>query len=842
MRIAACVLTAAGIWFLPPGAAHPLHAAKPQPPSAAAPARTSSRAPHRALLDRYCVTCHNDRLKTAGLALDTLDLKRVGEFPEVWEKVVRKLRAGVMPPSGRPRPDQPAYDGLATWLETALDRAARANPDPGRTEPFHRLNRAEYQNVIRDLLALDIDITERLPPDDASYGFDNIAGVLKMSPTLMDRYLSVSRHISRIAVGGPVSAQNVDTFRIRPDYPQDHRLEGLPFGTRGGTRIRHTFPVDATYVIQVRLSRRAGNGANEDVPRFDDSHDLELSVDGVRVRMFTLAGEPAPPEQLRGDYGNAARRDLDASWQARLPMRAGPREIQVAFLARSSVVDDTDVRLPFERPIHYSDERRQPYLGEVVITGPFDAAGPGDTPSRRRIFVCQPHDAGARRDEGPRDGADRSEPPVHAAAPVGAGPRPAEASCARTILTALARRAYRRPVADADLKPLLAFYHEGRTSGGFDEGIQRALEFLLVSPDFLFRVERDPEDVPPNTAYLVSDLELATRLSFFLWSSIPDRELFDLASGGVLRRPAVLEQQVRRMLADPRSKALVSNFAAQWLFLRNLPAVTPDPRLFPDFDEGLREALRRETELFVESIIREDRNVTEFLTADYTFVNERLARHYGIPHVQGSHFRRIMFQGGDPRGGLLGHGSILTVTAYPHRTSPVLRGKWVLENILGTPPPPPPPNVPSLADTPGAAQALSMRERMAQHRSNPTCAACHAMMDPPGLSLEHFDAVGRWRAVDASFAPIDASGVLPDGTTFDGVAGLRQALLRRPEQFISTLAEKMLTYALGRGVEYYDAPALRAILRDAARDDHRFSSLVLAIVNSTPFQMRRTSS
>ncbi len=565
MKIAACVLTAAGIWFLPPGAAHPLHAANPQPLVAIAPGPTPSSAPHRALLDRYCVTCHNDRLRTADLALDTLDLEHVGQAPEVWEKVVRKLRAGVMPPAGRPRPDQPAYDGLATWLETALDHAAAASPDPGRTEPFHRLNRAEYRNAVRDLLALDIDITARLPPDDASYGFDNIAGVLKMSPTLMDRYLS----------------------------------EGSTRGSSG------------------------------------------------------------------------------------------------------------------------------------------------------------------------------------------------------------------------------------------------ALEFLLISPDFLFRVERDPEAVPPKTAYRVSDLELATRLSFFLWSSIPDAELLDLAVQGELRRRAELERQVRRMLADPRSSALVSNFAAQWLFLRNLPALTPDPRLFPDFDEGLREAMRLETELFVESIIREDRNVTEFLTADYTFVNERLARHYGIPHVQGSHFRRITVPGGT-RGGLLGQASILTVTAYPHRTSPVLRGKWVLENILGTPPPPPPPDVPPLEETPGAAQALSMRERMVQHRSSPTCAACHAIMDPPGLSLEQFDAVGRWREVDASFAPIDATGGLPDGTTFDGVAGLRQALLSRPEQFISTLSEKMLTYALGRGVEYYDAPALRAIFEDAAPDDYRFSSLVLGIVNSTPFQMRRT--
>ena len=812
MRIAISVLSGAAICVLLPGATDSLRAANPNLASAAAPAPEAS-AEHRALLDRYCVTCHNERLKTAGLALDALDLEHVGASAEVWERVVRKLRAGVMPPAGRPRPDHHAYDDLATWLEAELDRATEAYPNPGRTEPFHRLNRAEYRNAVRDLLALDVDIAEWLPPDDASYGFDNIAGVLKMSPTLMDRYLAASRRISRLAVGTPVTGRRVDTYRFRPDAPQDHRLEGLPFGTRGGANIRHTFPVDGIYVIHTRLSRRAGNGTNEDIATFDASHDIELSLDGARVEVFTLAGSPTTEEEARALdlYGGTDRKHLDERWQVRLPVKAGPRDIQVTFLARSSVVDDTDMRLPFERPIHYSDERRQPYLGAVVISGPFDSSGSGDTPSRRRIFVCQPSSA-------------NDDP-----------------ACARAILEALAKRAYRRPVTDADLEPLLAFYREGATSAGFDAGIQRALEFLLVSPEFLFRVERDLEHVPRNTAYRISDLELASRLSFFLWSSIPDAELLELATRGELHRPEVIAQQVRRMLADPRSEALVDNFAAQWLFLRNLPAVTPDPRQFPDFDEGLRDAMRRETELFVESIIREDRAVTDFLTADYTFVNERLARHYGIPHLQGSHFRRITVAG-DARGGLLGHASILTVTAYPHRTSPVLRGKWVLENILGTPPPPPPPDVPPLEDTPGAAQELSMRERMAQHRSNPTCAACHAMMDPPGLSLENFDAIGRWRSVDASFSPIDVSGVLPDGTTFDGAAGLRQALLGRPEQFITTLTEKLLTFALGRGVEHYDAPAVRGILRDAARDDHRFSALVLAIVNSTPFQMRRTSS
>ena len=813
MRIATSALTAVGIWVLLPGATDSLRAANPHPPQATASAPTETGAAHRALLDRYCVTCHNDRLQTAGLALDTLDLNHIDDSAEIWEKVVRKLRAGAMPPAGRPRPDRAAYDGLTTWLETSLDSAAAANPNPGRTEPFHRLNRAEYRNAARDLLALDLDIAEWLPPDDASYGFDNIAGVLKMSPTLMDRYLAAARHISRLAVGTPVSGQQVDTYRLRPDAPQDRHLDGLPFGTRGGAKIRHIFPVDGVYLIHARLSRPYGTATTENIARFDVSHDLELSVDGARVEVFKLAGAPTGEEEgsQPEQYGDAGRKDLDRDWQVRLPVKAGPRDIQVTFLARSSIVDDTDYRLPFERPLHYVDERRQPYLGEVVIRGPFDSSGPGDTPSRRRIFVCQPDSA----DDDP--------------------------ACARTILETLANRAYRRPVTDADLAPLLALYQEGATSAGFDAGIQRALDLLLVSPEFLFRVERDAEHVPPNTAYRISGLELASRLSFFLWSSIPDAELLDLAVAGELAEPAVLDRQVRRMLADPRSEALVTNFAAQWLFLRNLPAITPDLRRFPDFDERLREAMRRETELFVKHIIREDRPVTEFLTADYTFVNERLARHYGITHVQGSHFRRIAIAD-EARRGLLGHASILTVTAYPHRTSPVLRGKWVLENLLGTPPPPPPADVPPLEDTPGATQELSMRERMAQHRSNPTCAACHAIMDPPGLSLEHFDAIGRWRSVDASFSPIDASGVLPDGATFDGAAGLRQALLGRPELFFTTLTEKLLTYALGRGIEYYDAPAVRAILRDAARDDHRFSSLVLAIVNSAPFRMRRTPS
>jgi uncharacterized protein DUF1592/uncharacterized protein DUF1588/uncharacterized protein DUF1585/uncharacterized protein DUF1587/uncharacterized protein DUF1595 len=739
--------------------------------------------PERQLIQRYCVSCHNQRLKIAGLTLDTLDVTDVSTARETWEKVVRKLRAGAMPPANAPRPEKAVYEHLTASVEAALDRVAAAHPRPGRIEPFHRLNRAEYQNAVRDLLGVDVDVTSMLPPDDASYGFDNIAGVLKVSPTLLERYLSAAQKISRLAVGTAPPFPSVDVFRIQDDFPQDDRLEGLPFGTRGGARIRYTFPMNAEYLIQVRLSRYANNGATEDVPRFAESHDLELSIDDAPVRTFTLAGEP----QARAP--RTSRRDLDADWQVRIPVQAGPRAVKVTFLKKSSAVDET-LRLPFLRPIHYVDGRYEPYLGKVTITGPFDASGPGDTPSRRRVFVCQPR---TKSDELP---------------------------CARKIFSTLARRAYRGPVSDEDLQLLMPFFERGRRAGGFDEGIESGVELLLVSPKFLFRAEHEASERGTARVARIGQLELASRLSFFLWSSIPDDELLDLAMKGTLANPAVLDRQVRRLLADSRSEALVTNFAGQWLFLRNLPTTTPDPRLFPDFDESLRVALRRETELFFDSILRDDRNVMEFLTADYTFVNERLAKHYGILGVTGSDFRRI------------------TVTAYPHRTSPVRRGKWILENMLGTPPPPPPPDVPPLDEKQGGADVRSMRERMQQHRANAVCASCHAIMDPPGLALENFDAIGRWRRVDDGYRPIDASGSFADGTTFDGVGGLRHALLSRSDQFVATLAEKLLTYALGRGLEFYDAPAVRGVVRDARANGYRFSSIIVGIVNSLPFQFR----
>ncbi len=790
-----------------------LHAA---PSAGQSTAETADATSQRALLDQYCVTCHNERLQTAGLTLDALDVTNVAADAEVWEKVVRKLRAGAMPPAPRPRPDDATYDGFATWLETELDRASAADPNPGRTEAFHRLNRAEYRNVIRDLLALDVDVAELLPADDGSYGFDNIAGVLGISPTLLERYLSAAKKVSRLAVGNPELPPTALTYHLAADYTQDDRIDGLPFGSRGGIAIPYNFPLDAEYVIRLRL----GRDTLDALAAFEVPHDLDVSLDGDHLETFTV-GEPPPANAGRRspEYREWRERQLhaDDDWVVRVPVRAGPRTLRAAFRKKTSAYPET-LRQPYLRPYTNTtggDTRYQPYLKSVVITGPYEASGAPPveaTPSRERIFTCRP----LSRD------------------------REAELSCVRDILSTLARRAYRRPVTSRDLDVLLGFYDDGRNDGGFEAGIELALRRLLASPEFLFRVERDPAGVEPGTNYRLSDLELASRLSFFLWSSIPDDALLDLAAAGQLHDPAVLEAEVRRMLADDRAAALVENFAGQWLYLRNVPALAPDENLFPDFGEALRRAMQRETELFVTSVMREDRSVLELLTADYTFVNERLARHYGMPNVYGSHFRRVTLDN-DARRGLLGHGSILSATAYPTRTSPVLRGKWVLENLLGTPPPLPPPDVPALEET-SDGRALSMREAMEQHRANPVCASCHRLMDPPGFALEQFDAVGRYRTRSEANAAIDASGALPDGTAFEGAAGLRAALMQRPHLFVTTLTEKLMTYALGRGVEHFDAPAIRAIAHEAGQTDHRFSSLILGIVRSAPFQMRRSPS
>ena len=777
----------------------------------------TAAAPGRALLDRYCVACHNERLRTAGLRLDAADPANVAADPALWEKVVRKLRAGAMPPAPRPRPDEAAYARFVEGLETRLDAAAAADPNPGRTEAFHRLNRAEYRNAVRDLLDLDVDVAELLPADDGSYGFDNVAGVLGVSPTLLERYLTAAKRVSRLAVGGPGLPPTALTFRRAADDAQDARLAGLPFGTRGGMAISYNFPADAEYRIRVRLGRDTA----DNLAAFPDRHDLDVSLDGERLRTFTV-GEPAPEGAPRnGDEYRAWRarqRLADEDWVLRVPVPAGPRTLRAAFRKKTSAYPET-IRQPYLRPYTNTtggDTRYQPYVESVVVTGPYAASGAPpavETPSRARVFTCRP----------------------------AAGGGPDARECAREILSTLARRAYRRPVTGRDLDVLLSFYDDGARGGGFEAGVERALRRLLASPEFLFRVVRDPAGAAPGTNYRLTALELASRLSFFLWSSIPDDELLDAAEDGRLREPEELRAQVRRMLADERASALVENFAGQWLYLRNVPALVPDENRFPDFGEALRRALRRETELFVESVLREDRGVLDLLTADYTFVNERLARHYGIPGVRGSHFRRVA-QPDAARRGLLGHGSILAATAYPTRTSPVLRGKWVLENLLGTPPPLPPPDVPSLEETAGDGRPLSMREAMERHRANPVCASCHRLMDPPGFALEQFDAVGRHRTRNEAGAPIDASGTLPDGTVFEGAAGLRAALLKRPELFVTTLTEKLLTYALGRGVEHYDAPAVRAVVRDAERGGFRFSSIVLGIVESLPFQRRRSAS
>ena len=778
-------------------------------PKAAAPtaAAREAAAAEQALLDRYCITCHNDRLETGGLTLEGVDVADVAAHPELWEKVVRKLRTGAMPPRPRPRPDASDYGRIVSYLETALDTAAAADPDPGRTDTFRRLNRTEYRNAIRDLLALEVDVAALLPRDDSAFGFDNVnAGGL--SPTLMERYLAAAQKVSRLAVGSRLPAPGSRVVVIPADRTQEDHVAGLPFGTRGGTVVEHQFPADGEYEIQGRLQRNR----NENVEGLTEPHDVEITLDGRRLDLFTM--EPSQNFVLQANAAYYADEGIDNHLNVRVTVTAGPHEVGATFIKKNSALLET-TRQPYDA--HFNMDRhprQQPAVRTVSIVGPFDPTGVGETPSRERIFSCRPP-AGATADE-------------------------AE-TCATEIIATLARRAYRRPVTVDDFERLVSFYQRGYAEGGFEAGVETALRALLASPEFLFRIERDPNGVTPGAPYRVSDLELASRLSFFLWSSLPDDALIDAAAARRLSDPAVLEAEVRRMLADPRADALTTNFASQWLHLRNLDAVRPDARLFPDFDDNLRQGFRRETELLFRSVLDEDRSVVDLLTADFTFMNERVARHYEIPGVYGDHFRRVALPPGSPRAGLLGHGSILTVTSYATRTSPVLRGKWILENLLGTPPPPPPANVPPLDETRSNVRVVSMRERMEAHRQNPQCAVCHRIMDPAGLSMENFDAIGRWRATEG-VAPIDAAGNLPGGEEFDGVAGLRAAILERPDVFAGVVAEKLLTFALGRGLDHADAPAVRSIVRSAAADDYRMSSLVLGIVNSTPFQMRRSQS
>lgn len=745
----------------------------------------------RKFVKTHCLDCHDQKTKAGELRLDDAVTGAVDRNSEVWEKVVRKLTARQMPPKDSHKPSEKEYQGAIAYLETSLDALALEKPNPGRTETFRRLNRTEYQNTIRDLLALDVDVTSLLPADEISHGFDNIT-ITDLSPTLLGRYVSAAQKISRMAVGRAPRGAGGDTFRVRPDVTQDAHLEGLPLGTRGGIVVPYHFAQDGEYEIQLHLMR----DRNEGVEGLRDTHELELSLDRKRIELFTIK----PPPRGQSDQ------TIDANLTKRIKVTAGPHKVVAAFLKKGASLLETE-RQPLNVHFNfYRHPRIGPAVYELSIVGPLEHGDRGETPSRQKIFVCQPTNAAE------------------------------EAACAERIVGNLARRAYRRPVTSEDLEAPLEMYREGRAEGGFEAGIELALSSILVNPQFLLRLERDPADAKSGEAYKIGSVELASRLSYFLWSSMPDEELLDLAARGELAKREVLENQVRRMLADVRAKSLVTNFAGQWLYLRNLDSVIPDMRLFPDFDDNLRQALRKETELFFESVIREDRSALDLLRADYTFLNERLAKHYGIQHVYGSDFRRVSVDDAAHRGGLLRHGSILTVTSYATRTSPVIRGYWILKNLVGMPPPPPPPNVPALDDNKVSA-LLPVRERLQQHRANPACASCHEMMDPVGFSLDNYDAIGRWREREAG-QPIDSAGSLPDGSEFVGVAGLEQALLARPELFVGTLTEKLMTFGLGRGIEYYDAPAVRKIVQDAREDDYRFSRLILGIVNSTPFQMR----
>ena len=752
----------------------------------------------RAVLQRYCFACHNQRARTGGLALDILDMNRAGEHAEVWEAVIRKLRTGAMPPVGRPRPDKATYDAVVTWLETELDRAALASPDPGRPT-LHRLNRTEYRNAVRDLLAVDIDAA-LLPADNAAYGFDNNADALTLSSALTERYLGAAARIAEMALGRPRGTPAPETFLVPSDRDQGTRIgDELPFGSRGGAAFRYYFPADGEYLFQLRPKESGVAGGFEGVT--DEPHELHVSIDGDRV----WTGIVQRPPGVRGDERN---RLILESMRLRAAVSAGSRLVQVYFTAKTSAYVE-DLFDPDLRREPYRAPNGAPVVSSVAITGPLaETATTSDSPGRRKLFVCTPATAAE------------------------------EEPCARTIVSTLARRAWRRPVIDADLEIPLGLYRDGAARAGFEAGIELAVRGILVSPRFLFRFEDQPASVAPSTPYRISDLELASRLSFFLWSSIPDDELLDLAVADKLHDPDVLRRQVQRMLADPRSQALVDNFAGQWLHIRNVAGFQPSPELLFHFDDNLRQAFEQETKLFFDSIIRENRSVLDLLDADYTFLNERLARHYGIPGVYGERFRRVSLPADSVRRGLLGQGSILTGTSRANRTSPVIRGKWILENILGTPPPPPPPNVPDLVEERDPRKVLPMREQMAAHRANPVCAACHAQMDQLGFALENFDAIGEWRDIYASGLPIDASAEFPDGTTFDGPADLRGLLLSHADDFLTTAVDRLLTYALGRGLEATDMPTVRQIKRDAADDDYRFEALVQGVVESTAFRMR----
>ena len=763
------------------------------------------------MIQQYCLGCHNDQLKTAGLVLSVAGLDQIAEHPALWEKVVRKLRTGEMPPAAMPRPDHATYAAVAAELEAALDRVAAAHPNPGRV-PVHRLNRAEYANTIRDLLGLSVDAKTLLPADDTDQeGFDNVASVLSVSPVLLENYLSAARTVSRLAVGDPSLPSSVETVKYSKVLPQDSQMsEDLPFGSQGGGLIRRYFPVDGEYTIQVRLRRQY----YDYIVGMGEPHQIDVRLDGVLLKRFTIGGEAKGMTMPEGFAGNTQgspefevyMHTADDGLHVRVPVKAGEHEVGISFVRR--YWEHEGVEQP--RQIGFARTTNEYYHGNpavefVMIGGPYGPVAPGDSPSRRKIFVCRPNSPAA------------------------------EEPCARKILSSLATRAYRRPVANEDLDTLLEFYRSGRAGKTFDAGIESALERMLAAPSFLFRVESVPAHTAAGAAYRLSDLDVASRLSFFLWSSVPDEELLNLAIRGRLQEPGVLEQQVHRMLRDPRSRALVDDFATRWLGLSKLSGVVPDTDLYREFDEGLRDAMGQETRFFVADQLREDRSVVELVTANYSFLNERMAQHYGVPDIYGPRFRRVQFTDGI-RGGLLGQASILAVTSYPNRTSVTLRGRWLLANLLGAPPPPPPPDVPALKEPGQDGQPRSLRQRMELHRRNAVCASCHQRMDPLGFSLENFDALGKWRT-ESDGAPIDPSATLPDGTRFDGVAGLRQSIASHPEDFVRTFTEKLLAYAIGRGIEPTDYPAVRKISRDAVSQDYRWSAIIRGIVNSPAFRM-----
>ena len=785
-------------------------AASPQTASLA----LSAGANYRAVLDKYCVKCHNARLRTADLALDQLDIHQVGPHADKWEKVVQKLRARTMPPAPNARPDEATYDQMAIWLEGALDEAAEVSPNPG-APTLHRLNRVEYTNAIRDVLALNIDGSSLLPPDATANGFDINGDVLSISPVLMEQYMAAAREISRLALGDPTYTPYVDSYRFSRDKWQVDRMsEDLPFGSRGGMAIHRYFSLDGEYVLRIRLARALNDRGIRGITRPER---IQVRLDHELVKEFTV-GRSFDNEgkyDLYKPQGDLAieRRRLEESADDALvvtwPVKAGNHTVGVFFVDNTLALYEGlgPERFPVQSQANTNDDTNQMQIESIQI-GPVTTGGTGDTASRRQILTCRPTTAAL------------------------------EEPCAKTILSRLARRAYRRTPTGSEMATLISFYRRGRKAGDFEAGIASGVRRVLVSPQFIFRVERDPARVSPGTPYRLSDVELASRLAFFLWSSVPDTELLDAAERGRLRDPNVLEQQVRRMLRDERASELMRNFGGQWLLLRNVRYATPDPDNFPEFDDNLREALQRETELFLENLLREDRSVTELLSANYTFMNERLARHYGLTKVYGTQYRRVTLDD-DRRGGLLGMGAVHLVTSQATRTSPVLRGKWVLENILGTPPPAPPANVPPFPEN-GDMTKLSVRERTELHRKNPACAGCHQMMDPLGFALENFDAVGKWRDLEGG-KPIDASGKTPDGRAFIGPAELRKLIMSHPEQFVATMTGKLMTYALGRGVEYYDAPAVRKIVRDAAPSQYRWSAIVLGIARSLPFQQRLAS-